>query len=87
MITELSSHLGATSERLARIDKLLPSAVSYDPAEVVDWLANLAAAERHAHERGLTIDYYEPLAAKRYPGISRSALLDAAKQARQQLRK
>jgi len=87
LIAELSGHLGAASERLPRIDELLPSAVSYDPAELVDWLAKLAAAERRAHERGLTIEYYEPLAAERYPGISRSELLNAAKQARERLRK
>lgn len=86
-IAELSGHLGAANKRLSRIDELLPSAVSYDPAELINWLAELATAACHAHERGLTIEYYEPLAAKRYPGISRSELLDAAKQARERLRK
>jgi hypothetical protein len=87
VIAELSGHLGAASERLPPIDELLPSAVSYDPAELANWLVKLATNERRAHGRGLTIEYYEPLAAKRYPGISRTELLDAAKQARQQLRK
>jgi hypothetical protein len=87
VIAELSGHVGAASERLPRIDELLPSTVSYDPAELANWLAKLAATERRTHGRGLTIEYYEPLAAKRYPGISRTELLDAAKQARQQLRK
>jgi hypothetical protein len=53
---------------------------------MADWLAELAA-ERCAQGRGLTIGYYEPLAAKRYPGIRRSELLDAAKQARERIRK
>jgi hypothetical protein len=87
VIAGLSGQLGAASERLPRIDELLPSAVSYDPAELAAWLVKLAATERRSHGRGLTIEYYEPLAAKRYPGISRTELLDAAKQARQQLRK
>jgi hypothetical protein len=87
LIAKLSGDLGAASECLPRIDELLPLAVSYDRAEMVNWLVELAAAERQAHERGLTIEYYEPLAAKRYPGISRSELLDAAKQARERLRK
>jgi hypothetical protein len=85
-IAELCGHLDAASERLARIGELLPPAVSYDLAEMADWLAELAA-ERCAQGRGLTIGYYEPLAAKRYPGIRRSELLDAAKQARQRIRK
>jgi len=86
VITELCSHLDAASERLVRIGELLPPAVSYDLGEMADWLAELAA-ERCAQGRGLTIGYYEPLAAKRYPGVRRSELLDAAKQARQRIRK
>jgi hypothetical protein len=87
LIAELSGHLGAAKERMPRIDEVMPPAVSYDQAELIDWLAELASAARHAHERGLTIEHYEAQAAKRYPGISRSELLDAAEQARQRLRK